>query len=278
MIYNLRAEKAMQWYHRKADVRYELEDIEQFVQATRAVTLRKRFKQIKEPKNRRSFTIIILLFTFMQLSGLNTIIFYMEIILREAMVTSIAPSSLVVIANAIGIIFGCLGAYCIDRYSRRILLAISSLSVMISMLLLGLHFLLLDCGYDPGDFEWLVILSVLIFTLLCFGLVPVPSTMLSELFTSDLKSTAGFVSSSTSAIFSFIATKTYQPLVNIMRHQYVFWIYAAIMMISLVYSLIWIPETKGKTLQEIQDMMAAGSARERSQRVNCVEIVDGITN
>lgn len=272
-----RAEKAIQWYFRKSDIKSELEAVEHFVKSTRAITIKERLEQIRMPKNRRAFTIIILLFMFMQLCGLNTIIFYMEIIVRKAMVTSIVPSSVVMIINAIGIIFGWCGAYAIDRLGRRILLAISSSGVILGMLSLGLHFHLLNLDYDPGNLEWLVILSLIIFMLMFFGLVPVPSTMLSELFPSDLKSVAGFVSSMTSAIFAFISIKTYQPLVDIIGEQYVFWIYAGIIIICLVYSLTLVPETKGKTLQEIQDMMAAGTT-ERSRRGNHVETEDTFTS
>lgn len=148
-----------------------------------------------------------------------------------------------------GIIFGWLGAYAIDRYGRRILLVISSSGVMVGMLLLSLHFLLLDFDYDPGDLEWLPILSLLIFMLMCFGLVPVPSTMLSELFPSDLKSAAGFIASITSAIFAFASTKSYQPLADIMGDEYIFFIYVTIMIACVIYSLTLVPETKGKTLQ-----------------------------
>lgn len=148
-----------------------------------------------------------------------------------------------------GIIFGLCGAYAIDRYGRRILLAISCSGVIVGMLSLGLHFLLLDHDYDPGDLEWFLILSLIIFMSMSFGLVPVPSTMLSELFPSDLKSVAGFVASITSAIFAFVSTKSYQPLVDIMGEQYIFWIYATIIMICLLYSITLMPETKGKTLQ-----------------------------
>ncbi|CAL1684500.1 unnamed protein product [Lasius platythorax] len=273
-----RAEKAIQWYFRKSDIRSELEAVEHFVKSTQAVTIRERLEQIRIPKNRHAFTIIILLFMFMQLSGLNTVIFYMEIIVRKAMVTSIAPSSVVMIVNSIGIIFGLCGAYAIDRYGRRILLAISCSGVIVGMLSLGLHFLLLDHDYDPGDLEWFLILSLIIFMSMCFGLVPVPSTMLSELFPSDLKSVAGFVASITSAIFAFVSTKSYQPLVDIMGEQYIFWIYATIIMICLLYSITLMPETKGKTLQEIQDMMAARNTTERSRRENPVETEDTLTN
>ncbi|KAL6448944.1 hypothetical protein ACFW04_000585 [Cataglyphis niger] len=210
-----RAEKAIQWYFRKTDVRSELEAVEHFVKLTPSVTIRQRLEQIKMRKNRQAFTIIILLFMFMQLS----------------------------------IIFGWLGAYAIDRCGRRILLATSSCGVIVGMLLLGVHFLLLSHDYNPDDLEWLLILSLLIFMTLCLGLIPVPCTMLSELFPSNLKSVAGFVASITSAIFAFISTKSYQPLIDIVGEQYVFWMYAMIITICLVYSLTLMPETKGKTLQ-----------------------------
>lgn len=149
-----------------------------------------------------------------------------------------------------GIISGWIAVATIDRIGRRILLAVSSSGVTVGMLLLGLHFLLLDFEYDPEHLEWLLVLSLLIFmTTLFFGLIPVPSTMLSELFPSDLKSSAGFVASITSGLFSFVVTRTYHPMVYFMGEQCVFWIYAAIMSMSIIYSLVCVPETKKKTLE-----------------------------
>ncbi|EGI65239.1 Sugar transporter ERD6-like 16, partial [Acromyrmex echinatior] len=150
------------------------------------------------------------------------------------------------------IIIGWMGIFAIDRYGRRILLAISSLGVLIGTVLLGLHFFLLDYGYDPGNLEWLIILSLLLFMMMYFGLIPVPMTTLSEIFPSDLKSLAGFFGSITSAAFAFVASRTYQPLVDLISEKYVFWLYAVIIMMSLIYTLTMLPETKGKTLQVIQ--------------------------
>lgn len=149
-----------------------------------------------------------------------------------------------------------MGIFAIDRYGRRLLLAISSLGVMIGMVLLGLHFFLLDYGYDSNHLEWLIILSLVLIMMMYFGLVPVPITILSEIFPSDLKSLAGFFGSITSAAFAFLASRTYQPLVDLISEKYVFWIYAMIIMMSLIYALTMLPETKGKTLQVIQSHIA----------------------
>ncbi|KAG7202125.1 hypothetical protein KM043_015812 [Ampulex compressa] len=256
------ADKAIQWYYRKSDVRTELENVKDFVGVSRAMTFRERLEKLKEPKNRRAFTIVVLLFFFMQLSGLNSIVFYMEIIVRSARVTCMAPFMVVIVVSTIGIILGWVAMYAIDRCGRRILLAISSSGVILGMVILGLHFALLQQNYDPESLQWLPILALITFMLMCIGLVPVPSTMLSELFPADLKSAAGFIGSVTSAIFAFVASKTYQPLVDLMAEQYVFWIYGFIMTICLVYSLFFVPETKGKSLQEIQEMLARESAVE----------------
>lgn len=150
-----------------------------------------------------------------------------------------------------GIIIGWIGTFVIDHSGRRMVAAISSFGVMVGMALLGLHFFLLDYGYDPSGLEWLMVLALLMIMLLNFGVTQMPTTLMSEIFSSDLKSVGGFVGSIMSATFAFIASKTYQPLIDLISAKYVYWIYAVIFLISLVYSLTVLPETKGKTLEVI---------------------------
>lgn len=144
-----------------------------------------------------------------------------------------------------------MGAFAIDYYGRRIVSAISSFGVMMGMTLLGLHLFLLENNYSPSDFEWLLILSLLMIMLMNFGLMLMPCTMMSEIFPSELKSVAGFIASIVNAIFAFVTSKTYQPLIDLIGEKYLNWIYAVIMMISLIYTIIALPETKGKTLAVI---------------------------
>lgn len=163
-----------------------------------------------------------------------------------------------------GIICGWISAYSIDRYGRRILMTFSSSCTLISMLLLALHFWLLDYGYNSSDLDWLMISSLLIFSLMYIGLVPVPSTMLSELFPPDLKSVAGFICSITSAAFAFASARSFQPMMEFMRIQYIFCIYAVVMMICLIYSIVKVPETKGKSLQVNISMISRCNSRKRN--------------
>ncbi|XP_014616899.1 PREDICTED: facilitated trehalose transporter Tret1-like [Polistes canadensis] len=243
------AAKSIRFYHRKSDIIDEMNEIEMFIKDSEVVTFRGRLKLMAEPKNRRAFLIIVILFFFMQFSGLNSMIFYMEIIVRNAKVTFISPSTVVIIVSISGIIYGWISIYAIDRYGRKFLLTVSSVSVAISMIMLGIHFYLLKSGYDSEIIQPLPILSLLIFSMFCIGLIPVPSLLLGELFPITLKTIAGFIGSFVSACFAFISSKTFQPLVDLVTEQYVFWMYASIMVFSIFYSIFYVPETKGKTLK-----------------------------
>lgn len=148
-----------------------------------------------------------------------------------------------------GIIFGWISVILIDRFGRRILVAISCCGVIIAMVLLISHFTLLDFKYDPKNIEWIAVLAMMFFMTLAIGLVPVPNTMLGELFPPDLRSIAGFVTSFTSALFAFICSITYQPMVKTFTEKSVFSCYALVMIAGLIFSLTCVPETKGKTLQ-----------------------------
>lgn len=83
-------------------MRSEIEAIEYFVKEKRAMNMRERLKQLKEPKNRRAFLMLTMLNIFTQFCGVSTIVFYMEIIVTKGRVTMIKPSTLVIIINTIG--------------------------------------------------------------------------------------------------------------------------------------------------------------------------------
>lgn len=137
---------------------------------------------------------------------------------------------------------------------RRLLLIISSLGVSIAMACLGIHFHLLEHGIDVTDLQWLPLASIFLFDIAFFaGLMCVPSAVLSELFPTNVKCIAACIASLVGAIFAFIATKSYQPLIFLIGQSNVYFVHAALTILVVPYALLCMPETKGKTLQEIQD-------------------------
>lgn len=130
----------------------------------------------------------------------------------------------------------------------------SSLGVTLGMLGLGTHFHFIEQGMDVGPLQWLPVASIFLFDVSFFaGLMSVPSTVLSELFPTNVKCIAACLASLAGAIFAFISTKTYQPLTEMIGQSSVFFMYAGLTVLVVPYALICMPETKGKSLQQIQD-------------------------
>lgn len=119
--------------------------------------------------------------------------------------------------------------------------------------MLGLHFYLLSLGFDPKSLTWLPIVSLLAFNLsMSSGLQPIPSTLLGEMFTANMKNIASLFVSSNNALLSFISAKTYQPFLDLVGETFVYWTYGICVLFSVPYVYFLIPETAGKSLLEIQ--------------------------
>ncbi|XP_012264420.2 facilitated trehalose transporter Tret1-like isoform X1 [Athalia rosae] len=259
------AELAFQWYHRRAGTK-EMEALKQFVSTSSTPSFRQTLREFCIPRYRKAGIIILVLFMFMHISGVNSFIVYMEIILTRAKVTSIAPSSVVVIGGAASIVIGWVAIYTIERCGRKLLLIISSAGTSTAMIMLGVHFTLIQRDPDIAPRDWLPISSVIIFQIFfCLGLLIVPSTILSELFPSHLKSTAALIGGISSGGFAFISTKSYQPMVDAMGENYVFWTYAGIAILAIPFTIFCLPETQGKTLQEIQEILRKGEKETKTE-------------
>lgn len=266
------AEKALQWYNRSDDIKKELECLKEYVFASSSTSIRDRLHEFNAPHNRKAGFVIIILFMFMQLSGMNSLLFYMEIILTRAGVTVIPPATVVIIGGVLSIVIGWVAMYLIERSGRRALMIVSSLGIFFSMMSMGSHIALLQYHPELPQRDWMSIGSMLIWqTFYCLGVFVVPSTVLSELFPANLKTLAACGASITSAVFAFVSTKSYQPMVDAMGEQYVFWLYGLIAVLAVPFSIIWMPETKGKSLREIQDILTSGGKRAKAKAAECEE-------
>ncbi|XP_051155872.1 facilitated trehalose transporter Tret1-like isoform X2 [Leptopilina boulardi] len=241
------AKNSIKWYHRKVDPILELEDIKQFVNTKIPLSFKYIIDEFSKPKNRKALIIANLLFAFMQISGLYTITFYMEVILREAQVNIMEPKTIVIMVNCIGIVAGWFGMYAIDKCGRRILLGVSSGGICLSLIILSVDCALIHYGFEPKSIQWLPIISLFIFqSFICIGIISVPCTIISEIFSPDIKGYASSITSVTSGIFSFISSKTYQDFLNVVPAEYVYGFYALTMFLQVTYCF-FIPETKDGT-------------------------------
>ena len=143
---------------------------------------------------------------------------------------------------------------------RRILLIYSSFGVSVALAGLGTHFHLVENHYELAKkFEYLPVMAIFLFEISFFsGLMSVPSAVLSELFPSNVKCIAACLASLVGALFAFISTKSFHPLVEIVGQSNVFFAHSIVTIFIIPYAIICMPETKGKSLQQIQIELAKG--------------------
>ncbi|XP_014206545.1 facilitated trehalose transporter Tret1-like [Copidosoma floridanum] len=250
------ARRSINWYRAGHQVDEELAAVEKFVTANHSKSFMDKLSEFRSRPVRRATFQIIALFVFMQICGLNSVLFYMESILTKANFTFIRPSLMVVYVNVCGMFASALSVPLIDRCGRKFLLLVSSTGVTCAMVGLMVYFWMMGSGSDVGEIQWLPGASMFCFIVsFCVGLLPVPSTVLSETFPAEIKCIAAGISGVTGAIVAFISSKTYQPMVDSIGEAFVFGIYGLCSVVVIPYTLLFVPETKGKSLQEIQDKL-----------------------
>ncbi|XP_069974092.1 solute carrier family 2, facilitated glucose transporter member 8-like [Penaeus vannamei] len=84
-----------------------------------------------------------------------------------------------------------------------------------------------------------------------FGFGPIPWLMMSELFPANIRESASGLSTMTNWAMSFIVTYFFESIRDAIHEYGVYWLFGGICAVSLVFCVLVVPETKGKTLQEI---------------------------
>ncbi|KAL0132082.1 hypothetical protein PUN28_000095 [Cardiocondyla obscurior] len=249
-----KARASIVWYHRDCDAETELQSLKLFLKNNQSLPFTEVLKEFKIPYIWKGQLLVSLLFMYLQMCGLNNVLFYMETILRNAKVTVIEPSLIVIIVTATGILGSMLSMVLIDRFGRRILMIASSTAVTIALICLGTQYQLLGAGYDPHSLQALPICAVLLFQISIYiGIISIPNTVLGEIFPPHVKCVASCFASIVGAISSFISTSTYQPLINLLTEKYVFYLYAMLLITAVPCTYFCMLETKGKSLQQIQE-------------------------
>ncbi|KAK9888200.1 hypothetical protein WA026_000469 [Henosepilachna vigintioctopunctata] len=231
----------------------ELSDIEEIFEESRNM---QSMKQILRSKSfRKGITISMGLMFFQQFSGVHVFISYLESIfaLTDGAISSSTSSSIVILVRLGSVLVGtCL----VDIWGRKVLLIISSTFCGSSLATIGLFFWMKNNGVDMSIWWWLPVFSSLIYMIgFSFGLGPLPWTLLGELFSNSTKALASSISTFTAFFLSFVVTITFRSLEHSLGLHGAFWFFAVQTVIGLIFIVFYVPETKGKSFQEVQRML-----------------------
>lgn len=196
-----------------------------------------------------------------QLSGVNAVLFF-SVNIFEAAGTSLNSFIENIILAGVQVFATILAALFIDRLGRRILLIFSALVMSVAAFGLGTYFWILS--HDPSEahaigFLPLSSLCVFIFAF-SVGFGPIPWLMMGELFGPEVKEKASTVSACFNWSLAFCVTQFYSPLANEVGKASTFWGFASVLVIILLFCIALVPETKGRTLEEIQDLFRSNQS------------------
>lgn len=117
-------------------------------------------------------------------------------------------------------------------------------------------------GDDVEYLGWLPLACLSLFNVVfSLGYGSVPYSIISELFPAETKGIAGSISVMTNWFLVFLVTKFFPPLVKAIGQAATFWIFSSVCAVSAVFAFVCVPETKGKTLHEIQEKLARRGKR-----------------
>ena len=240
-------------------------------------------EQLKAFKNRAifiPFILVLMLMFFQQFSGINAVIFYASDIFKMAeisvdvnLVSALAIGVVQVVATLVSVLL-------VDKLGRKVLLTISSIGMGLSSFVLGIYYYVLDSHCknclgtchsetdasldskfpcDSPKFGYLAIVCV-VFFIISFSLAwgPIPWTMMSELMPNHVRTLAGSIATFVNWTFAAIITSFFHSYARFATEAGAFWSFTVIMVFAIVLVIIFLPETKGHSLEEIQEEFEKG--------------------
>ncbi|XP_076178832.1 facilitated trehalose transporter Tret1-2 homolog [Ptiloglossa arizonensis] len=195
-----------------------------------------------------------LLAAFQQFSGINFVLFYMQKIFTSAG-TSLSSANATIIVGIVQMLASCVTPVVVDRLGRRMLLIFSGIGEIVTLGALGIYFYLHDAlKSDVSSISVLPIVALVIYiSTYSVGWGPLPWSVMGEMFASNVKSKASGITVCVCWLLAFFITKFSSNLSEACGNYTLYWVFAVFCAISVMFTILVLPETKGKSLQEIQD-------------------------
>ncbi len=215
-------------------------------------------REILKPWLRPALIITVGIFFFQQFSGVNTIIYYSPIIFKMAGIVSNSQSIIpAIIIGAVNVLACLLSVFLLDKVGRRKLYMIGIIGMIPSLALLGLCFYFKDAlGASLPVFSVLSIVCYIIF--IAISLAPLGWLLISEVFPLEVRGVGMSIGSLSHWTFNAVISFTFLTLINSIGISMTFWSYSIICVAGLIWGYYYIPETKGKSLEDIEKHWRSG--------------------
>jgi sugar porter (SP) family MFS transporter len=215
---------------------------------------------------RRMMIVGIALAVFQQIVGINTVIYYAPTILKFAGEQNTGALTQSVYIGCTNVFFTIVAILLLDKLGRRFFLVGGTSLLTAALVGLGIFF---ASGAVQGAVPWLALACLLLYIMgFAVGLGPVFWLMISEIFPLQMRGPAMAVCTMFNWGLNFAISYTFLTLTDVITKQGTFWLYAFFGVCAVIFFLTVVPETKDRSLEEIQSDLGAEAdqplARDRS--------------
>lgn len=224
----------------------ELDEIREVVEQHHSTSLRRLFGHRMRPL----LLVGLGLAVFQQLIGVNTVIYYSATILKYTGISTSKSIGEALFVGITNVVFTIVAIVLLDRVGRRVLLLVGTIGATCALILLGVYFQSSTLQHDVG---WLGLVALIIFIAsFAVGLGPVFWLMISEIFPLGIRSKAMSVCTVANWVFNFLVSYFFLSLVSGIGKPGTFWLYAGFGLLAVVFFAFRVPETKDRSLEEIE--------------------------
>ncbi|HVF02273.1 MAG TPA: sugar porter family MFS transporter [Rubrobacteraceae bacterium] len=237
----------------RQDVDDEIEEIQKVERAEGETGLR----ELISPWVRPMLIVGLGLAMLQQFSGINTIIYYAPTIINNTGFGASASILATVGIGVVNVLFTLVAIWLIDKVGRKKLLLGGLTGMTLGTFLLGLGFLLPSLS---GAVSWITLGAMLLFIAsfaASFG--PIVWVMLPEIFPLHVRGSGVGVSSLSNWVANFIVALSFPILIAAIGQTPVFWGLGVICILSMVFVYFVVPETMGRSLEEIEEDLHQGA-------------------
>jgi SP family arabinose:H+ symporter-like MFS transporter len=207
-----------------------------------------RFSELFQPRFRRPLVIAVLLMAFSQFSGINAIMYYSTKIFTTAGVGVNDSFTASAVVGLVNLLFTFVAIALVDKAGRRPLLLVGLAFQVIALGVVGLMF--------RNNVQGMGLLIAIVSFIAAFAMAlgPIPWIMCSEIFPTRVRGRAMSLANFVIWSSCYIVAQTF-PMLNDSKAvgpALTFWTYAAFSALGLVFVILMVPETKGRSLEEIE--------------------------
>ncbi len=196
----------------------------------------------------------VLISVFQQFVGINVVLYYAPEIFKTIASGTDSALFMTIIVGVVNFLFTIIAVKSVDKYGRKPLMVIGAAGMAVAMLSLGFVFF---CGATGYLALFCMMLYVASFAM-SWG--PVTWVLLAEIFPNKIRGKALAVAVAAQWISNYLVSLTF-PIMNdnsyltgLFNHGFAYWVYGVMSVLALLFILKYVPETKGKTLEEMESL------------------------